>query len=46
MKVTLADIKAVYEIIKDSIVKTPVDYSSSCSKIAGKDIYFKLENYQ
>lgn len=46
MKVTFEDIKAAHQIIKDLIVRTPVDHSSSCSKIAGKDIYFKLENYQ
>jgi threonine dehydratase len=46
MKVTLADIQAAQEIVKDIIVRTPVDHSSSCTKIAGKDIFFKLENYQ
>src|SRR6476620_2028513 len=46
MKVTLADIQAAQQVIKDAIVRTPVDHSSSCTKIAGKDIYFKLENYQ
>ena len=46
MKVTLADIQAAHETIKDVVVNTPVDHSSSCTKIAGKDIYLKLENYQ
>ena len=46
MKVSFEDIKAAHLTIKDLIVTTPVDHSSSCSKIAGADIYLKLENYQ
>lgn len=46
MKVTLEDIKAAQKTIQNLIVQTPVDHSSSCTKIAGADIFLKLENYQ
>ncbi|MGZ3692066.1 MAG: threonine ammonia-lyase [Pseudobdellovibrio sp.] len=46
MKVTIEDIKAAQKTIHNSVVTTPVDHSSSCTKIAGQDIYLKLENYQ
>lgn len=46
MKVTIDDIKAAQKTIQNLIVQTPVDHSSSCTKIAGADIFLKLENYQ
>jgi threonine dehydratase len=46
MKVTLDDIKLAQKTIQNVAIKTPVDHSSSCSKIAGQDIFLKLENYQ
>lgn len=46
MKVTLEDIKAARQTISNQIVQTPIDHSSSCSKLLGHDIFFKLENYQ
>lgn len=46
MKVTLADIQAAQKTISKTIVPTPVDFSSSCTRVAGKEIYLKLENYQ
>ena len=46
MKVTFEDIKAAQETIQNTVVKTPFDHSSSCTTIAGRDVYLKLENYQ
>jgi threonine dehydratase len=46
MQVTLQDIKDAQITIKDLIIKTPCDFSSSCSKLMGAEIYFKLENNQ
>lgn len=46
MKVSLEDIQKAALTLKNLIVTTPVDHSSSCSKLLGHDIYFKLENYQ
>ncbi|MEQ1722097.1 MAG: threonine ammonia-lyase [Pseudobdellovibrio sp.] len=46
MQVTLQDIKDAQNTIKDLIIKTPCDFSSSCSKLMGADIYLKLENNQ
>jgi threonine dehydratase len=46
MQVTLQDIKNAQITIKDLIIKTPCDFSSSCSKLMGAEIYFKLENNQ
>lgn len=46
MKVTLDDIKTAQKTIQSLIVNTPIDHSSSCSKLVGQDVYFKLENYQ
>ncbi len=46
MQVTLEDIKSAQATIKNFIVNTPCDYSRSCSKLMGTDIFLKLENYQ
>lgn len=46
MKVTLQDIQAAQQTIQNFIDLTPSDYSRSCSKLMGTDIFFKLENNQ
>ncbi len=46
MKVTLNDIKSAQSIIASSVNLTSCDFSRSASKIAGQDVYFKLENTQ
>ncbi len=46
MKVTLQDIQAAQQTIKNFVDVTPCDYSRSCSKLMGADIFFKLENNQ
>lgn len=46
MKVNLEDIKKAHQIIKDTVVQTPSDFSRSCTKLIGSEIYFKLENNQ
>ena len=46
MKVTLEDIRAARQTIMNAIVSTPCDFSSSCSKLVGADIFLKLENTQ
>lgn len=46
MKVTLQDIKDAQQTVKNIIIQTPCDHSSSCSKLMGADIYLKLENNQ
>ncbi len=46
MKVTLQDIEQAELIIKNFTSVTPCDYSRSCSKLVGADIFFKLENNQ
>lgn len=46
MKVSLADIQAAQKTIFDSVVVTPCDYSSSCTKLVGTEIFLKLENNQ
>lgn len=46
MKVTLQDIKDAQQTVKNLILQTPCDFSSSCSKLMGADIYLKLENNQ
>lgn len=46
MKVTLQDIKDAQQTVKNLIIQTPCDFSSSCSKLMGADIYLKLENNQ
>ena len=46
MKVTLEDIKLAQKTIENLIVRTPTDFSNSCSKLVGAEIYLKLENTQ
>lgn len=46
MKVTLQDIQNAQQTIQNFINLTPCDYSRSCSKLMGTDIFFKLENNQ
>lgn len=46
MKVTLQDIQTAHQTIQNFINLTPCDYSRSCSKLMGTDIFFKLENNQ
>lgn len=52
MKVTLQDIKNARETIQKSIIRTPCDYSRSCSELFQKpnqkqpEIFLKLENNQ
>lgn len=46
MKVTLQDIQTAHQTIQNFINLTPCDYSRSCSKRMGTDIFFKLENNQ
>ena len=46
MKVTLQDIQTAQQTIQNFINLTPCDYSRSCSKLMGTDIFFKLENNQ
>ncbi|MBY0555314.1 threonine ammonia-lyase [bacterium] len=46
MKVTLQDIKDAQQTVKNLIIHTPCDISSSCTKLMGADIYLKLENNQ
>lgn len=46
MKVNLSDIQKAREIIKETIVQTPCDFSRSCTHLIGSEIFFKLENNQ
>lgn len=46
MKVTLQDIQNARQIIQNSILKTPCDFSRSASEVVGTEVYLKLENNQ
>jgi threonine dehydratase len=46
MKITLDEIKAAQKTIHNIAVTTPCEFSVSCSKLAGADIFLKLENTQ
>lgn len=46
MKVTLDDIRLAQKTIEKLIIRTPTDFSNSCSKLVGSEIYLKLENTQ
>lgn len=46
MKVTLDDIRNAHQVIKDTVERTPIDYSKSASKLVGSEIFCKLENNQ
>jgi len=44
--VTLSDIEKARDAIRDDIVPTPLLFSESISKMAGRRVYLKLENLQ
>jgi len=44
--ITLAAIKQAAELIRDSVIRTPLVYSSTLSSMFGAHIYLKLENLQ
>ncbi len=46
MQVSLADIQEARVRLKNVILPTAIDLSSSASKLMGSDIFFKLENTQ
>ena len=46
MKVTLQDIKAARELIKDAVLVTPLKKTGHFSKMLGNTIYLKMENMQ
>ncbi|MBK6707053.1 MAG: threonine ammonia-lyase [Sphingomonadales bacterium] len=43
---TLADVRAAHERIRDAIVATPTLHSKTLSKLTGANIYLKFENLQ
>lgn len=43
---TLADVRAAHERIRDAIVATPTLYSQTLSQLTGANIYLKFENLQ
>lgn len=43
---TLADVRAAHERIRDAIVATPTLYSKTLSQLTGANIYLKFENLQ
>lgn len=46
MRVTIEDILRAHDVIKNTIERTPVDYSKSASRLVGTEIFCKLENNQ
>jgi threonine dehydratase len=44
--VSLADIQIAEKIIKDNVLRTPLVYSPTFSKMTGTEVYLKLENLQ
>jgi threonine dehydratase len=46
MKVTLQDIEKAQALIGKEVLRTPVQYSASASKIIGTEVYLKMENEQ
>ena len=46
MTITLTDIEAAAVVLRGSVVHTPTCYSPGLSRIAGRDLYLKLENLQ
>lgn len=46
MKVSFSDIEDAQKKISDKILKTPMNQSSSASRLAGSDVFFKYENEQ
>ncbi|MCX5893577.1 MAG: threonine ammonia-lyase, partial [Deltaproteobacteria bacterium] len=43
---TLKDIEAAKERIKGQVIRTPLIYSPTLSRISGREVYLKLENLQ
>lgn len=43
---TLQDVRAAHERIRDAVVATPTLYSQTLSKLTGANIYLKFENLQ
>ncbi|MES2754135.1 MAG: threonine ammonia-lyase [Pseudomonadota bacterium] len=46
LPVTLADVRAAHDRIRDAIVRTPTLYSRTLSAITGAEVYLKFENLQ
>lgn len=46
MTITLADIEAAATVLQGSVVRTPTSLSPGLSRVAGIDLYLKLENLQ
>lgn len=44
--VSLADIKRAASVLKGRVIRTPLIYSPTFSKVAGFEVYLKLENLQ
>ena len=44
--VTLTDIEAARERLSGSIIRTPLVYSKTLSRLSGREIFLKLENLQ
>jgi threonine dehydratase len=44
--ISLAEIKRAYKVIEGVIIRTPLIYSPTLSRIAGFKVYLKLENLQ
>ncbi len=45
-EVTIDDVRAAAEVIRDAVERTPTHHSRTLSKIAGCEIYLKFENLQ
>jgi len=45
-EVSIADVRAAAEVIRDAVERTPTHHSRTLSKIAGCDIFLKFENLQ
>ena len=46
LPVTLADIRAARERIRDAVVRTPTAFSKTLSDLTGAKVYLKFENHQ
>lgn len=46
LPVTLADVRAAHERIRDSIVRTPTLHSQTLSQVTGANVWLKFENLQ
>jgi threonine dehydratase len=46
MPISLKDVQQADEVIKNLIKRTELDYSQSCSKLVGSEVYLKFENTQ